>query len=608
MARPDPPASGPLLADPEALLEPLDAQQRQAATAVHGPVRVLAGAGTGKTRALTHRVAYGVATGAFVADGVLAVTFTTRAAAELRGRLARLGVPAVSTRTFHSAALSQLRYFWPRLYARPFPQVQDAPEQLLGTLAEAEQITSNVRDLSTEIAWAKVSNIGPADYLERAAHEGRRVVGATPAQLARLYTRYTDALARVGRIDLEDVLLAAVGVLETQPAAARAVRSRYRWFVVDEFQDVSGLQHRLLQCWLGDRDDVCVVGDPRQAIYAFAGARAQYLAEFPDRFPGTTTVELTRNYRCAPEVLAVAAAVGPGEPAPRLCAVRPPAGTPVTLIEADTDADEAATVAAQVRRDVDAGTPERDVAVLARTHAELPRLVRALTDTGLRVAARGPTPFYERPEVRQLLALLASAARQRQGSDSVSQAVESLMVDAGWSAPRPASSRELPRWESWAAVLGAVQEWEQTAANPGEPSLSGLVDHLREQARIGAEPKGAGVTVATLHATKGQEWGSVVVVGAYDGGIPSATAVPRLAEGPALQEEQRLLYVGLTRARDRLRVTWAARRSAAQRRSRRPSRFLQALLDDASAPVELRRQAGARSGSSANPGSQVSSS
>lgn len=610
MARHDLPVSGPPLADPEALLAPLDPQQRQAATAVEGPVCVLAGAGTGKTRALTHRVAYGVATGAFLAEGVLAVTFTTRAAAEMRGRLARLGVPGVSSRTFHSAALSQMRYFWPRLYGIPFPAVQDSPEHLLAALAEAEGITGNVRDLAGEIAWAKVSNIAATDYAERALADRRRLVGATPAQLARLYTRYTDALTRVGRLDLEDVLLAAVGVLETQPAAARAVRRRYRWFVVDEFQDVSGLQHRLLECWLGERDDVCVVGDPRQAIYSFAGARAQFLREFPSRFPGTTTVELTRNYRSVPEVLAVAAAVGADAgPGPRLSAVRESARTPVTIIETDSDSDEADTVAAQVRHDVDAGTPERDVAVLARTHAELPRIVRALAERGLRVAVRGGTPFYERPEVRQLLALLAAAARRGPGGDSVSDRVEAVMVDAGWTSGRPASARESARWESWAAVLAAAREWEAGAAQtPAETTLTGLVDHLREQAHVGAEPKGAGVTVATLHATKGQEWSSVVVVGAHDGGIPSAAAVPRLLDGPAMREEQRLLYVGLTRARDQLRVTWAARRGPGQGRPRRPSRFIAPLLEGSCAPVEVQRQAEARSGSSANPGSHDSSS
>ncbi|MGB9373431.1 MAG: ATP-dependent helicase, partial [Jiangellales bacterium] len=303
------PPSRPASGSPEDVLVDLDSEQRAVATTLAGPVVVVAGAGTGKTRALTRRIAYGVATQTFDPAGVLAVTFTTRAAGEMRTRLAQLGVPGVAARTFHSAALSQVRYLWPRVYGRAFPDVLDSPDAVLADLAGAAGLGASARDLATEIGWAKVSNVAPHEYRDQAEQQSRAVSGASPTQVARLYASYVDALAAADRVDLEDVLLAAVGLLTTQPAAARVVRQRYRWFSVDEFQDVSALQMRLLECWVGERDDVCVVGDPLQSIYSFAGARPQMLAQFTRRFPGAATLELTHNYRSTPQIVSTAQAV-----------------------------------------------------------------------------------------------------------------------------------------------------------------------------------------------------------------------------------------------------------------------------------------------------------
>jgi len=586
----------------EAVLEALDPEQREVALALTGPVCVLAGAGTGKTRALTHRIAYGVRTGTYDPRQVLAVTFTTRAAAEMRSRLARLGVHGVSARTFHSAALAQVRYLWPRLYGEPFPDVLGDPVPLLRDLAEDAGVAANERDLAVEVAWAKLSNVAPHDYAERAA--GRRVAGAGPAQVAGLYDAYVRALARGGRVDLEDVLLAAVGVLTTQPRAADLVRRRFRWFCVDEFQDVSGLQLALLEAWLAGRCDVCVVGDPAQAIYGFAGARPQYLTGFPARFPGCRVLRLTRSYRSTPQVLAAAAVVLADSQA-RLTPTRP-AGPAVRLREAEDDPAEVQALVGAVRRLLATGTAEADVAVLVRTRADVVEVGRRLRAAGVAVSARGASRFFERPEVRQVVALLAAAARRSpavptgpatggQGTTeaarpSLAQSAQAVLVDAGWSPDRPRPGRDDARWESWAAVVDLARGLDVAAREAGDPapSLADLVDDLRERARSGEEPRALGVTVATLHATKGQEWRHVFIVGAHDGAIPSGAAATGAAGPEALEEERRLLYVGLTRARDGLTVSWAARRTADRQRRRPPSRFLAPLLENRGPGVDIR--------------------
>lgn len=599
------PGQGPHPPDDD-LLADLDTEQRDVVEAVHGPVLVVAGAGTGKTRAVTRRIAYGVRAGAYDPSRTLAVTFTTRAAAEMRARLARLGVTGVATRTFHSAALSQVRHLWPRLYGRAFPDVLDNPEPLLGDLAAAAGLGASARDLATEITWAKVSNVPAHEYVERAALAGRRISGASAGEVARLYTAYVDALAATDRVDLEDVLLAAVGVLSTQPAAARVVRQRYRWFTVDEFQDVSPLQMRLLECWLGDRDDVCVVGDPRQTIYSFAGAMPTLLDAFVERFPDAARLELTRNYRSTPQVLDVASAVIAWTPVPAVATsigLRPtrPDGARVLLCEAPDQATEADEAAQAVRERIDAGVAQRDIAVLTRTRAHVGLLTRALHAHGVSVAARGATPFYERPDVRQAVALLSAAARRagqlHSGPDEqpaatprgfLTSTVREVLVEAGWSPERPRRSSELSRWENWATVVDVADELARTAAVAGqvEPSLTELVDHLHEQARSGAQPRGTGVTVETLHATKGQQWSAVLVVGAHDGGIPNRAALGRTSAPEAIAEEQRLLYVGLTRAADYLRVSWA-RRADQTSSARAPSRFLAGLLADPPPSVDI---------------------
>lgn len=558
----------------DAVLEGLDPEQREVATTLEGPVCVLAGAGTGKTRAVTHRIAYGVRTGAYEPSGVLAVTFTTRAAAEMRSRLARLGVSGVSTRTFHSAALAQVRHLWPRLYGVPFPAVLDDPSTLLADLVAEAGLGCSERDAAAEITWAKVSNVPPDGYVDAARSEGRRLPGASPDQAAALYAAYADALRRADRVDLEDVLLAAVGVLSSQAQAARLVRQRYRWFVVDEFQDVSGVQRALLDCWLGDREDVCVVGDPAQAIYGFAGARPDYLTSFARHVSGTTVLRLTRNYRSTPQVLDAAAVVRDSD-GPPLVATRD-GRAPVVLCGLPDVAQEVAHVVARVRERLDAGTDPSEVAVLVRTRAEVTTVTRALRAAGVAVSARGGARYFERPEVHQAVAVLAAASHRPGHPDGLVATTTAALTDAGWHPSRPSGSREGARWDAWAALVRLARSLE--AAGDPPPTMTDLVDHLRELARSGEEPPGVGVTVATLHATKGQEWSVVHLLGANEGSLPHPSAIGRGRPPSALAEERRLLYVGMTRARDHLEVSWSSARRTDQQRRRPVSRFLEPLL------------------------------
>ncbi|HRK46631.1 MAG TPA: ATP-dependent helicase, partial [Nocardioides sp.] len=292
-----------------ALLSALDPEQRQVAEALRGPVRVLAGAGTGKTRAITHRIAHGVASGVYAPTEVLAVTFTTRAAGEMRTRLRSLDAGGVQARTFHSAALRQLRYFWPHVYGTELPQLIESKLGLLASATRRQRINTDqalLRDLASEIEWAKVSNVSPTSYAATADARGRSVAGHSPEVVAHVFEAYEEVKRDQGRMDMEDVLLLTAGMLAEDERVAAQVRRQYKWFVVDEFQDVSPLQSALLDLWLGGRDELCVVGDPAQTIYSFAGANADYLRDFPAKYPGTTSVELVRNYRSSPQVVEAA--------------------------------------------------------------------------------------------------------------------------------------------------------------------------------------------------------------------------------------------------------------------------------------------------------------
>ncbi|WP_240759302.1 ATP-dependent helicase, partial [Phytoactinopolyspora endophytica] len=399
------------------VLSALDPEQREVAAALTGPVCVIAGAGTGKTRAITHRIAHGVLAGAFDPRRVLAVTFTTRAAGEMRGRLRTLGVEGVQARTFHSAALRQARYFWPQVTGSELPQIAGSKLSIVGAAANRCRVGTDratLRDLASEIEWAKVSNVLAERYPAAAESAAREVAGVDAETVARVYAAYEDLKSDRGQMDMEDILLAAVGLLDANPGVADAVRSQYHHFIVDEYQDVSPLQQRLLDLWLGERDDVCVVGDPAQTIYSFAGARPDYLLDFGQRYQSATTVRLFRDYRSTPQVVNVANAVlrpSRGGAKGVVLEAQRPAGPEAVFIEHPDEVAEAEWVAGEIGRLLASGVPAREVAVLFRVNAQSENYEQALADAGIAYVVRGAERFFDRAEVRQAAMLLRGAMR-----------------------------------------------------------------------------------------------------------------------------------------------------------------------------------------------------
>ncbi len=567
----------------DAVLEGLDPEQREVATALRGPVCVLAGAGTGKTRAITHRIAYGVHSGVYVAQQVLAVTFTARAAGELRTRLRGLGVGGVQARTFHAAALRQLSYFWPQTVGGAPPSLQEHKAPLVADAAARLRLSVDraaVRDLAAEVEWAKVTLLTPQAYPEAARRAGHVDPGGFDLPtVGRVLEVYEQVKTDRGVIDFEDVLLLTVGVLEEYRPVAEAVRAQYRHFVVDEYQDVNALQQRLLDLWRGDRDDVCVVGDPSQTIYSFTGASPAHLLGFARRHPGARVVKLVRDYRSTPQVVALAngllarAAAGPNSPARlELIAQRPP-GPPPVFTGFDDDLAEAAGIAARVKAMVDTGTPASEVAVLYRTNAQSAALEQALADVGVPYLVRGGERFFSRKEVRDAVLLLRGAARAGAGGEAsaLPDAARDVLAGIGWSPQAPAGAGAVrDRWESLQALVVLADE---LAAQDPSAGLAQLVTELEERASAQHAPTVQGVTLASLHAAKGLEWDAVFLAGLSEGLMPIS-----LAEGwEAVEEERRLLYVGVTRAREHLHLSWSRARTPGGRGNRNPSRFLDGL-------------------------------
>jgi DNA helicase-2/ATP-dependent DNA helicase PcrA len=602
---------------PEAVLEALDPEQREVALATRGPVCVVAGAGTGKTRAIAHRIAYGVRTGVVNPGHVLAVTFTTRAAGELRGRLRQLGGAAggemdrVVARTFHSAALRQLVHFWPATVGGRPPAVLGTKAALLAEVARDLRVRASgpeLRDLASEIEWAKVTQVRPDEYAEAAAKHGR-----TPPLAAELTGRLFAGYEQLRRdrhlVDFESVLELTAAILAEHRLAGAQVRDRYRYFVVDEYQDVNPLQKLLLDTWAGDRDDVCVVGDPRQTIYSFTGATSAYLTGFAAEYPHARVLRLVRNYRSTPEVVDCAnrltgeagAAGGP------VLVAQGDSGAPAEFTEHDDEIAEAAAVAARARACMAAGTPPRAMAVLVRINAQTERFERALAEAGVPCQVRGAERFFDRPEVRQATGLLRAAARsvrvaEARGAPGAGQMPEAgpgaeadsaagAVGEAGAVAEGPGAVAEVrdvlsglgltaeppagrgaarDRWESLAALAQLAEDI--CAGTPGA-TLADVVAELTRRAAIEHAPQVEGVTVASLHAAKGLEWDVVFLPGLTEGNLPIIHA----ETADAVAEERRLLYVGVTRARQQVLLSWPLARAPGGRQNRRPSRFLDSM-------------------------------
>ena len=559
--------------NPEELLEALDPDQRAVATQVAGPLAVLAGAGTGKTRAITYRIAYGSAVGAFDPSNVLAVTFTQRAAFEMRHRLAQLGVPKAQARTFHSAALRQLRHFWPTVVGGPLPDVIPHKASLVAASAARLGITidrTNVRDIAAEVEWAKVSMIDAAHYASRVARLRRDVpAGLDAGDMARLLDVYEDAKNERGVIDFEDILIYLCGMLQERADVASIVRKQYRSFVVDEFQDVNLLQARLLDLWLGGRHDVCVVGDVAQTIYSFTGASPDYLTGFGRKHPGARIVELTRDYRSTPQIVSLAndvlARSSQREGTVRLSSQRD-GGAQVSYRTYDDDRAEAEGVAASIADLIAGGMAPHSIAVLMRTNGQSQAFEEALGARGIPVAVAGGKPFFARDDVRTAISRLRAAAAAATDDGSVGEIVRDVLSGVGWAPEAPSGQAGSERWSNMNAIVG----W---ADDSQAETLAAFVAELDERVAYQVEPDKAGVELATIHAAKGLEWDAVFLVGVAEGLLPISYAKTTAAR----EEERRLLYVAVTRARDLLSLSWARSRGADGRGKRKRSRLLDGI-------------------------------
>ena len=562
--------------DPDALLDGLNDAQRAAVTSAARPLCILAGAGSGKTRVLTRRIAWRAETDDLDPQHVLALTFTRKAAGELRSRLRALGLrDQLAAGTFHGVAYAQLRARWADRGIEP-PTLLERKVGFVARLMPSGRAQAPAIDVVTEIEWAKARTVTPERYAEAAERAGRRTTMGADA-VAAVYARYEEVRRQQRMVDFDDLLRLCARDLLHDPEFAEVQRWRFRHVFVDEFQDVNPLQQNLLDAWLGDRLDLCVVGDPNQAIYAWNGADAQLLRLFPKRHPSAEVIRLTTNYRSSPQVLAVANAVlmGGGRGVDRagaLNATRPEG--PVPVVDGfDDDRAEARGVARAVRDERTPGSPWSAQAILVRTNAQISLLEEALRETGIPFRVRGGAALLDQPEVARVLRDLA---RSTQGFP---EALADL--EAGTTEPDEAQGDKAEeRRDNLAALVRLGHDY---AAIETAPTVPGFLTWLRTTTRADQpDRQGDAVEIATLHAAKGLEWPVVHLAGLEQGLVPIGHA--RTAD--ALAEELRLFYVGLTRAERSLRLTWAAQRTYG---TRAMSRERSSYLDTVVAAVDALR-------------------
>ncbi len=515
------------------LLSSLDDEQRRVATALRGPVLVIAGAGTGKTRAITQRIAYGVEVGAFDPRKVLALTFTSKAAGEMRQRLRALGIGQVQARTFHAAALRQLIYFWPEVLGGRFPQVLTSKSSLLSE--SATRIGSSIRtsrqvlrEISGESEWSKSLSLAPDQYVDE-AKQARRSTLIQPGEIARIYESYESIKRSERVIDFEDVLLLTIGMLEEESAVANRVRDQYRFFTVDEYQDVSPLQQRLLDLWLGSRKDICVVGDPAQTIYSFAGATPAFLLNFTKRFPDAEVIRLNRGYRSTQEIINYANQLIRDQGS-ELVAGEIRHGAAVQLHGLAKGDEEVATIVDSVREEMRNRRDARDIAILARTNNQLEALEKGLTRVGIEYQVKERERFFESREVADALRLIRSASVL---SD----------IEGDWRAELTQILAPLGEHPKIRAILDLARE-DLTIE-----SMRDFLHDLEDRKEQNNPPLLPGITLATFHAAKGLEWESVYLYGVSKENVPWPTS--------PVEEEKRLLYVGITRAKEKLTITYS---------------------------------------------------
>ena len=533
----------------EDILIGLDPEQQEAVRAIRGPVCVIAGAGTGKTRVITHRIAYAIAAGVTDQSKTLALTFTARAAGEMRARLRGLGVPNATARTFHAAALKQLMYFWPYSFGGAFPKLLTSKA---GFMSEAMGRSdtflapgaTTLREISSEIEWAKAGEFAPDQYAESAIAASRslRIPNGKSdrenfAEIAKVYDAYETLKQQERVIDFEDVLLLTVGMLEEDRAVRERIRDQYRYFTVDEYQDVSPLQQRLLNLWLGNRNDICVVGDAAQTIYSFAGATSAFLLGFTGRFPDAKVVRLTRGYRSTPEIIQMANKVlsqSVSHTDQQLVSMN----THGANFELDTFTTSNAEVAHVGTRIAELDIKNLSVAILARTNQQLDLFERDLASRGIETQLKSAERFFDRVDVRDAMRVIRSASVIPQDENWLRD-LESVL--------RPFGDADYIR---------ALMSLAQSMHANGAPSMRAYLRELEDRADQNNPPALPGVVLSTLHAAKGLEWDHVFLVGVNDGLLPFTSGGPdTLLSSQALEEERRLFYVGLTRAKRQIHLS-----------------------------------------------------